>query len=382
MIYADANGSLPLLPEVREHLRRRLDSPLWANPSAIHSLGGKIKGGLEKCRTIAADILGADPAHVSWNSGVSEGLSTVIQSELVPPRADKKRLYRLGIEHSVIINAFDVLAKTWGYEVHVVPVNAEGVADIGWLEREFKVHHTATAMLAGMAANNETGVIQPWEKMRDLCAQHHIAYLCDTTAWMGRMPFHFMDSGLQWAFVPGHKLGAIPGSGCLLARSPRDLKPLVFGGGQEEGLRGGTQNYLGAETVAIALQTFPKKLASVNDHNLWRKELEKDLPVGAIPIGASQPRLPGTMLIGYPGVHGQAVQIELESLDIFVTTSAACSDNEPATSKVLQAMGIPDDLGRSVVRVSLPMTASREDYLAIGRAIKLSYEKLTRLRSF
>ncbi len=379
MIYADANGSLPPLPSVRAHAKRRLDSELWANPTAIHSIGNKLKGGLERCRAMVADALGADPAHVVWNSGSSEGLSTVIRSVLLPA-GPRRVLYRSGVEHAVVVAAFAELVRHWGFQEKIIPVDADGLTDAAWLARELGAHGTDVAMVALMAANNETGVLQPWQQVRDLCRPLHIPFLCDTTAWIGRMPFHFLESGLEWAFVPGHKLGALPGSGCLLARSPGDLRPLIWGGGQEEGVRGGTGNYLGAETLALALQELPAKLAQAEDHQRWRADLEASLPKECVVVGQRHPRTPGTTLIGYPGLHGQAVQIELEAQDIFVTTSAACSDNEPATSKVLRAMGVADDLGRSVVRVSLPLTATQAESRAIGAALPSIYAKLTRIQ--
>jgi cysteine desulfurase len=233
-----------------------------------------------------------------------------------------------------------------------------------------------------MAVNNETGVIQPWEAIRDLTKELSVRFFSDTTQLIGRMPFHFNESGLDWAMASGHKLGALPGSGFLLARDPGALRPLVWGGGQESGLRGGTQNYLGVETLAVALQTLPAKLARIPQLNAWRNNLEAGLPSGTVVIGAKHERLPGTMLIGCPGVHGQGVQIELESQDIFVTTSAACSDNEPATSKVLRAMKIDDILGRSVIRASLSLSASESDYQTLLASLKTAYAKLNRIKAY
>ncbi len=385
MIYADANGSLPPLPEVREHLRRRLDSSLWANPNAIHSLGDKLKGGLEKCRALAADALGADPAHVIWTSGSSEGLSMVMASVLLPPKDRKNLVYVSAVEHAAMLNALAHYRDRWGYEVRTMPVGRDGALDPAWLEKELAANHARTALVTMMAANNETGVLQPWQRVRDLCRDRGILFLCDTTQWIGRMPFHFLDSGLDWAVVTGHKLGALPGSGILLARDPGGLSPLVWGGGQEQGLRGGTQNYLGAETLAIALTTIAKKLPEGPRHAQWRAGLEKELLrrfPSAVVVGGKLERLPGTTLLGYPGLHGQAVQIELEALDVFVTTSAACSDNEPATSKVLRAMGVDDALGRSVVRASFPLTAREEDYQALLGALTTAYEKLARIKAY
>ncbi len=382
MIYADANGSLPLLPEVRDYLATRIPSQLWGNPNAIHTLGSQIKGGMDKCREIVGDVLGANPTQVIWNSGSSESCSTVLQHVLLPMKTGKTIIYSSPIEHAAIGAALEHYKNVWDYELRYMPVSVDGLVDESWLASELDGNHHRCAMITCMAVNNETGVIQPWEKIRDLSKNHQIPFVCDTTQLIGRLPFHFNDSGLEWAMASGHKLGALPGSGFLLARDPGALKPLVWGGGQESGLRGGTQNYLGVETLAVALQTLPTKLARIPQLNAWRKNLEAGLPSGTVVIGAQLERLPGTMLIGCPGVHGQGVQIELEGQDIFVTTSAACSDNEPATSKVLRAMKIDDILGRSVIRASLPLSASESDYQALLGSLKTAYAKLNRIKAY
>lgn len=382
MIYADANGSLPLLPEVRDYLKTRIPTELWGNPNAIHSLGSQIKGGMDKCREIVGDVLGANPTQVIWNSGSSEGLSTVLQHILLPMKAGKTVIYSSPIEHAAVMAALEHYKKVWGYELRLIPVSTDGLIDFNWLTGELEANHSRCAMVTCMSVNNETGVIQPWEKIRDLTKRYLTPFLCDTTQTIGRMPFHFNDSGLDWAMASGHKLGALPGSGLLLAKDPGALKPMVWGGGQESGLRGGTQNYLGVETLAVALQTLPAKLKRIPELNQWRKNLEAALPESTLVIGAQHERLPGTMLIGCPGVHGQGVQIELESQDIFVTTSAACSDNEPATSKVLRAMKVDDVLGRSVVRASLPLSASESDYQTLLSSLKTAYSKLNRIKAY
>jgi len=382
MIYADANGSLPLLPEVRDYLATRIPSQLWGNPNAIHSLGSQIKGGMDKCREIVGDILGANPTQVIWNSGSSESVSTVLQHVLLPMKPGKTIIYSSPIEHAAVSAALEYYKNVWGYELRYIPVSVDGLVDKDWLAAELAGNDKRIALVTMMAVNNETGVIQPWEAIRDLTKKYATPFFSDTTQLIGRVPFHFADSGLDWAMASGHKLGALPGSGFLLAKDPGSLRPLVWGGGQESGLRGGTQNYLGVETLAVALQTLPTKLARIPQLNSWRKQLEASLPAGTVVIGAKHERLPGTMLIGCPGVHGQGVQIELEGQDIFVTTSAACSDNEPATSKVLRAMKVDDVLGRSVIRASLSLTASESDYQSLLASLVTAYSKLNRMKAY
>jgi cysteine desulfurase len=378
MIYADANGSLPLLPEVKSYLDTRLQAPLWGNPNAIHSLGTKIKSGMEKSRRIAAEVLGAGAIQLIWTSGASESLATAFHHILLPKK-NKNKIYSSPIEHAAVVMALQYYKSVWGYEVEYIPVSRDGLVDASWLQTRVD---DQTALVVCMGANNETGVIQPWGKIRDLCKSKGCDFLCDTTQLVGRVPFNFRESGLDWAMASGHKLGALPGSGFLLTTKPFEITPLIFGGGQENGMRGGTQNYLGSETLAIALQTLPEKLKKIPLHHEWRATLEASLPKEAVVIGKSYERLSGTTLVGLPGLHGQGVQIELESQDIFVTTSSACSDNEPATSKVLKAMGIDDQLGRSVVRVSLPLSAGLEDYQRVSAGLNDAYKKLTKIKAY
>jgi cysteine desulfurase len=170
-----------------------------------------------------------------------------------------------------------------------------------------------------------------------------------------------------------------------LAKDPFLLKPLIIGGGQENGLRGGTQNYLGNESLAVALKSFEKKCPLIDKLNEKRLEFEKGLKKAfpnVVIIGENAPRLASTTYISYPGIHGQAIQIELESHNIFVTTSSACSDNSPVTSHVLKSMGVSDDVGRGVVRISLGLNSPLNHYDIIAKKLIQAYEKLSKIKSF
>ncbi|MBY0516439.1 MAG: aminotransferase class V-fold PLP-dependent enzyme [Bacteriovoracaceae bacterium] len=382
MIYADANGSLPLLPEVVNYLSTRIPSSLYGNPNAIHSLGSKIKSGMERSRRIASEILGSNSNQLIWTSGASEGISTVLQNILLPKNESRRIIVSSPIEHAAVMASLNYYVKVWGYELQLIPTSTDGIIDFNWLENFSKENAKQIALVTCMGVNNETGVLQPWEKIRDLTNQLGLTYFCDTTQIIGRVPFHFKESGLKWAMASGHKLGALPGSGFLLVQDPTKFTPFIWGGGQENGHRGGTQNYVGSETLAIALQTLPEKLKKIPDHLEWRKKMEAQYPKEAIVIGQKLDRLPGTSLVGIPGLHGQGIQIELESQDIFVTTSAACSDNEPATSKVLRAMQIDDVLGRSVVRVSLPLSSNENEYMTIAKAMTAAHAKLNKIKAY
>jgi cysteine desulfurase len=383
MIYADYNGSAPLSLEVREYLLKRFEKGPFANPNAIHYLGTKTMMGMENARSVCAKVLGADFDQVIFNSGATEGISTIFHTVLSTEK-NKKTIIISGIEHSAVVNTAQYYG-TKGFEVKILPVTCDGIVDMTTLKAWINDEPNNIALVAIMAANNETGVIQPYQEISRVCSLNRIPYLSDTTQFIGKTPFNFKESNIDYAVCSGHKLGAMTGAGILLAKNPEILLPLIIGGGQEKGHRGGTQNYLGNETIAVALSTlestFEKIPALTKKREEFESKVKKAFPEVVI-IGEKSPRLATTTYISYPGIHGQAVQIELESNDIFVTTSSACSDNMPVTSKVLKAMGTCDNIGRGVVRISLCLNSPLEYYDHLADALIKAYTKLAKVKSF
>jgi cysteine desulfurase len=384
MVYADYNGSAPLCTEVKNYLIDRLQNGPFANPNTIHALGVKLMMGLDKCRKISAEILGAKPNQIIYNSGSSEGISHVFFSVLNPFNPEKKYIILSQIEHSAVLNSAQFY-KTQGYELLFINTLPNGIIDLKHYQELITNYKTQIALVSVMAANNETGIIQPLSDVIKLAHEFHIPVFSDTTQFIGKTDFHFGNSGLDFAVLSGHKIGALVGSGLVLVREPKKMKPHIFGGGQEQGLRGGTQNYIGIETIAVALNSFQEKKQKISDLKKWRENFEKNIkekfPRVEI-IGSEVERLASTTLIAYPGIHGQAVQIELEAKDIYVTTSSACSDNDPHTSKVLKAMKVADEIGRGVIRISLCLEQNENDYKIVEKALSESYEKLAKIKSY
>ena len=385
MIYADYNGSAPLLPPVREYLKKRLDSDLFANPNAIHSISQKLARGIEKCRNVISETVGCYPDQIFFNSGASEGISHIFHSILDQAPTNKKIIITSPVEHSVIPNALSYYEAKRGFIVKTVAIDKSGFVITENLKELLSQYKNQVAMVTIMAANNETGVIQPYQEIAAICREFDVEFFADTTQLIGKGEFNFEKSGLDYAVCSGHKLGALSGSGFVIVKEPPKLQSFVFGSTQERGLRGGTQHYLGIETLAIAMQDFKnnfQKLKILEAAKLNFEAQMKQLFPEVVIVSQGAARLAGTTLIGYPGIHGQAVQIELESHDIFVTTSAACTDNQPETSKVLKAMGIDDQVGRGVIRISLSYSHGEKEYAAIAQALKGAYNKLSKIQSY
>lgn len=381
-VYADYNGSAPPCKEVREYLIKRLSNGEFANPNAIHFLGQKTLSAMEKARKVCALALGAIPKQLIFNSGSTEGISNIFYSTLLDAKDRGKDIIIIsGIEHSAVFNNFKYYEER-GFIGKILPTLPNGVTSFetlkGWLE-EFG---DRVALVSVMAANNETGVIQPFKEIGSLCQKYKIPYFCDTTQYIGKAPFNFNELPIDFAVLSGHKIGAITGTGIILAKDISKLRPLIIGGGQERGVRGGTQNYLGYETLAVALNSLSLDFLALNEkREKFEKKIKEFFPEVVI-LGADAQRLPNTTYISYPGIHGQAVQIELESQNIFVSTSSACSDNNPNTSRILKSMGIEEAVGRGVVRISLGLCSSPNDYDKILEGLKNAYLKLTRVTQF
>lgn len=360
-IYFDANSTCAPKQVVLDYLTNRLKDGPFANPNSLHHLGQMIHKTIEDCRKHIAQKINCEPEQIIFNSGSSEGISQVFYSLLGQIKNGKNIIITSGIEHAAILDAIEYFVKNFNVQHFVIKTTVDGMIDLLDLDQLIKKYHHQTSLVAVMAANNETGVIQPVEQVGLICKKYDIAFLCDTTQQIGKTSdFNFSKSNITYAVVSGHKIGALIGSGFLVAKDPSLLAPHIFGGGQEKELRGGTQNYIAIETLALAIEEIFKKehLDQIEKINSARKKFEDDL-ISKYPqvkiFGLNAPRLCNTTMLSYPGIHGQAIQIELESKNIFVSTTSACSDNEPSTSQVLKSMGVSDAIGRGAVRISLPI---------------------------
>ena len=202
----------------------------------------------------------------------------------------------------------------------------------------------------------KTGVIQPFQDAAVLCAENNVPFFSDTTQYIGKKTFHFNQSGLDFAVSSSHKVGALIGSGIILAKNVSQLKPFIMGGGQERGLRAGTPNYLAHETYSIALDDFNQHKDQIDRMEKKRDEFEqmvKTVFPNCLVIGENAPRVPATSLLAFPGKSGKKIQFFLEQKGIMVTTSSACHDGNDQVSHVLKAMGFGADIGHSVIRISL-----------------------------
>ena len=374
-IYADFNASAPLCDTVKTFLKERLESPDFANPNAAHLLGRNILKNIERVRKKIAEVLNCEPRQVIYNSGSSEGIANVFFSifmdEVYPVKKEDSDLKYGAL--GTIDNAY-YYAKKFNQEIVFVPALSNGETDVEFIQQQLACSDDITLVCA-MAANNETGVIQPYQTIGKLCEEKDIPFLCDTTQLIGKAPFDFHRSNITYAMASGHKFGSLLGSGFIMAKDPQKITSMVKGGGQEKGLRCGTQNYLAIESMEPTLNNFENLFSHLDKMSKARDEFEAKIlekhPEVMI-FGKDSPRVPTTTYMAKKGTIGGIVRDKLEKEGVYITTSSACSDASDNISKVLKAMNIEPSYAAGALRISLCLSCPRKYndlFLAVDKAL-------------
>lgn len=364
MIYLDANATEPLRPEARAALIAALDAAggtpgaAAGNPASVHAAGRAARRVLETAREAVAARFGAGTAGVVFTSGGTE--------------ADALAIAGLGAGRRPIVGATEhdaVRAAAPGAEA--LPVDADGVADLDALTR--MLADGPPALVCLMAANNETGTVQPVAEAAALCRAHGALLHVDAAQAAGRIPVRLDDSGADSMALSAHKLGGPMGAGALLLRPGLDVPALLPGGGQERGRRGGTP-----ALPAIAGFAAAAKAAGDAGHLLPLREAVERAAVaqGAIVLGGPV-RLPNTACLLLPGVRADAQVIALDLAGVQVSAGSACSSGKVARSHVLAAMGLGERAGEAI-RVSLPWNATAADVEAFAAAYAAMAARLLR----
>jgi cysteine desulfurase len=361
MLYFDHNATTPLLPEAKRAWLEAVDS-LVGNPSSPHRLGARADAALESARERLAAALGCEPGDIVWTSGATESNNAMFShlAGLSPGRPDE---VLVGIvEHpSVLAPARRHFRET----VQTIPVDGRGVVSLDWLEEQLS--RQGARAVAVMAANNETGVLQPWREVAALCGSRGVPLLCDATQWIGKLP----AAGLSACdFVSGsaHKFGGPRGVGFLKCPSRTAVEPLLSGGKQEDGRRAGTENVAGVLAMVAALEARESALArgSHRERLEWREEFEQALtgePFGASIIGAGTERLWNTVSAMMPETDcRQRWVVKLDKAGFAVSTGSACASGREEPSHVLAAMGLEAGEAGRVLRFSSGWETTRDDW--------------------
>ena len=334
-LYLDHAATTPVLREAREAVARALE--LWANPSSPHEDGRKARAALEEVRGTIAKAL--DWRHdVILTSGASEAI------QIVGDRARIERRVRGATEHDAVVAAM-------GANAVAVPVDSEGMIDRSALEETL---NSGPALVAVQQVNNETGVIQPLDQIHELVRDAGSLLLADCAQAAGKIPLPDAD----FVAISGHKFGGPPGAGALLVK---DLGTLRASGGQERGYRRGTENLPTSAGMAAALEgrAFAEALPRLAS---LRRRLELEFADAAgVVVASDTPRIPTVGAYAMPGVPSTSQLVQFDLAGISVSAGSACSSGSMKPSRVLAAMGLPEQVAGCVIRVSFGCCTNEAD---------------------
>jgi cysteine desulfurase len=368
LTYCDHNATAPLRPACRDAMAHALT--VTGNPSSVHAHGRAARAMVEDARDQVAKLVKAKADQVIFTSGATEAnnlaLWGAIEGAIDQSETDKAaritRLFVSAIEHSSVLKPAEAVAdRVAGIRLERLPVTPDGVLDLEALRialREGK----GRALVAVMAANNETGVIQPVAEISRLCREAGALLLVDAVTAAGKID---LDAGLSdYLTLSAHKLGGPQGVGALVVNTNAPLAPQITGGGQQKGLRAGTENLSGiagfgaAVKTVLADQNEASRTMSVRDH--FETALKVSLP-DAVIFGVNAPRLGNTANVALPGLQAENIVIALDLDGVMVSSGSSCSSGKIVPSHVLSAMSVADNLASASIRVSFGWNSTADD---------------------
>ena len=372
--YLDWNATAPLRPQARAALLTALD--LVGNPSSVHGEGRTARRVVERARAQVAGLAGADPAQVTFTSGGTEANMLALS----PGWAEARRvpvsaLLVSAIEHPSVQQGGRFASE----HVRPIAVTPQGILDLGALRAALRAE---PALVSVMLANNETGVVQPIAEAADIVHEEGGLLHVDAVQGPGRIACDIKALKADFLTLSAHKLGGPKGVGALVRRDGLHLAdPLIRGGGQERGLRAGTENVAGIAAFGAAAEAAGQALGSEVAHMArLRDYLEAGLKAATpdvIIFGEDVERLPNTTLFTHPGLRAETAVIAFDLDGVAVSSGAACSSGKVQPSHVLAAMGVEPALARGAVRASLGHnTTEAEIDRCLNAWIKLSQSLL------
>jgi cysteine desulfurase len=362
--YLDWNASAPLRPEARVAMNAALD--VIGNPSSVHAEGRAARRLIEDARAAVAALVGAGPRNVVFTSGGTEANMLALTPALQPAGEPKSRgrLLVSAIEHPSVLSGGRFAAA----DVEQVPVTVDGIVDLAALEQrlaELSEHSIRRVLVSLMAANNETGVIQPVAEAAAIVHAADGLLHVDAVQAVGRIHCDINVLCADLMTISGHKIGGPKGVGALIKRSEalNIADPLLKGGGQERGQRAGTEDVaaiagFGAAAAAVMAgrETELEAMSAMWD---WLEiRIATECP-SAVIFGVNQPRIPNTTLFAVPGLKSETAVIGFDLEGVAVSAGSACSSGKVSASQVLAAMGVPPPLAGAAIRVSLGPTTTK-----------------------
>jgi cysteine desulfurase len=379
-VYLDHAATTPVRPDVLEAMMPYLRDA-WGNPSSSHKVGRMARAGLEQAKRETAEALGVEPNQVIFTSGGTEADNLAIIGAALAARAAGREMHVVttAIEHKASLAAAHAVVRLGGRET-ILGVDPHGCVRLDELDA---VLAEKPAIVSVMWVNNETGIIQPMETIGARCHAAGVPFHSDGVQAMGKLPINLDAIHCSLLSISGHKLGAPKGIGALIVRDRQIIEAILHGGGQQFGIRPGTENVAGAVALGRAALLATRELA---EHTAHTRALRDELAAcfrNAIPDiivqGLDAERAPHVLSVTVPGAEAEAMLMHLDLAGICCSGGSACSTGAVEPSHVLVAMGVQRPLALATLRFSFGPENTQADIARVAEAFPPIVERARRL---
>jgi cysteine desulfurase len=375
LIYLDNAASTKIHEDVLESMMPYLKEQ-YGNPSSIHRYGRIAHKAIEKARKQIANLINADPSEIFFTSGGTESNNTILYG--IAKKNPKSRIITSSIEHDAILEPCKRLEKE-GFDIIYLPVNNYGLVDPLVLKNNLT---EKTSLVSIMFGNNEVGTVEPISEFVNICKEKNILFHTDAVQAVGKIPIDVKELGVDLLSISSHKLNGPKGIGALYIRGEIPIDPLILGGGQENGLRSGTENVANivgfGKACELSRTNFVKntsKMKELRDYlsNKIMQEISKVTLNGHPKI-----RLPNNIHLTFLGVNGEDLLIKLDEHGIAASTGSACSVQIQKASHVLQAMGFSHEQITGSLRLTIGISNNLEE---MDKTVEILKNVVKELRS-
>jgi len=380
-VYLDYAATTPVRPEVLEAMLPYLTHQTFGNPSSAHRFGRAARAGLEQARREVAQAVGAEPNQVVFTSGGTEAdnLGIVGAALAARDRGGEMCAVVSAIEHKAILAAAHAVCHLGGREV-ILPVDSGGIVDLETLEQALA---DCPAVVSIMWVNNEVGVVQPVQEIAARCRAANAIFHTDAVQAFGKLPVSMQDLPCALLTVSGHKIGAPKGIGALVVRDRKAIEAIIHGGGQQYGIRPGTENVAGAVALGRAASLAAGEQAEEGARlGRLRDDLAdrlKALVTDTVVNGETSVRAPHILNVSVAGADSEALLMHLDLAGVAASSGSACSTGAVEPSHVLVAMGVPREQALGAIRFSLGHESTQADVERVADVMPGVVAKVRRL---
>jgi cysteine desulfurase len=377
-VYLDYNATTPLDPAVLKEMEPFLGE-VYGNPSSVHHVGRRSRAALDDARDRLATLLHCKPSELVFTSGGTESNNLALLGMARRLKDRGRHLVTSGTEHHAVLHALEYLTRHEGFEVTLLPSDERGLMNPETVRDAIRPD---TILLSLMAANNETGTIQPVAEVGAMCRDRGICFHTDAVQWFGKEPVESVDRfNADLVSLCAHKFHGPKGAGALYIRSPLQPHSLLLGGGHEQEHRAGTENLAAIQGLVAAAERFIREPVFRRDQLLpLRNRLRECLLAvdGVVLRGDSERSLPNTVAVTVEGCDSIGLLAALDLEGICASSGAACSSGSLTPSHVLLAMGVSETLANSFVRFSMGRATTAAEIEHVARVFPDIVSRLRR----